>query len=58
MQHWKTAIDNEIPDPVQSEIVQLVGDGVYLRALVGATPVDPDLYRQVVARLLGTPAPD
>ncbi|MEV6770914.1 TetR/AcrR family transcriptional regulator [Nocardia sp. NPDC051030] len=49
---WKTALDNEIPDPVQAEIVRLVGDGVYLRALLGLPPIDPDLYRQVVARLL------
>lgn len=50
---WKTALDNEIQDPVQAEIVRLVGDGVYLRALLGAPPIDPDLYRQVVTRLLG-----
>ncbi|QLY31093.1 TetR/AcrR family transcriptional regulator [Nocardia huaxiensis] len=53
LETWKTALDNEIPDPVQSEIVRLVGDGVYLRALLGAPPIDPTLYRQVVARLLG-----
>ncbi|WP_067696629.1 TetR/AcrR family transcriptional regulator [Nocardia jejuensis] len=49
---WKTALDNEIPDPVQSEIVRLVGDGVYLRALLGMPPIEPDLYRRVVDRLL------
>ncbi|MBL1073274.1 TetR/AcrR family transcriptional regulator [Nocardia sp. 2] len=50
---YRTALDNEIPDPVQAEIVRLVGDGVYLRALLGMPPTDPDLYRRVVARLLG-----
>ncbi|MFF2553539.1 TetR/AcrR family transcriptional regulator [Nocardia sp. NPDC058058] len=53
MSGWKTALDNEIHDPVKAEIVRLVGDGVYLRALLGMSPVDPALYRQVVARLLG-----
>ncbi|WP_405134090.1 TetR/AcrR family transcriptional regulator [Nocardia sp. NBC_01388] len=49
---WKVALDNEIHDPVHAEIVRLVGDGVYLRALLGMRPVDPELYRQLVARLL------
>lgn len=53
MDSWKTGLDSEIQDPVQAEIVRLVGDGVYLRALLGMPPIDPDLYRQVVARLLG-----
>ncbi|WP_067532444.1 TetR/AcrR family transcriptional regulator [Nocardia crassostreae] len=51
---WKEPLDNEIPDPVRAEIVRLVGDGVYLRALLGLPPVEPELYRQVVARLLNT----
>ncbi|MEC3958008.1 TetR/AcrR family transcriptional regulator [Nocardia sp. CDC153] len=51
---WKTALDNEIDDPVQAEIVRLVGDGVYLRALLGMPPIDPELYRRVVARLLSS----
>ncbi|MEU1425735.1 TetR/AcrR family transcriptional regulator [Nocardia sp. NPDC005746] len=53
MTSWKTALDNEIDDPVRAEIVRLVGDGVYLRALMGMPPIEPDMYRQVVARLLG-----
>ncbi|AYF78996.1 TetR/AcrR family transcriptional regulator [Nocardia yunnanensis] len=52
MGSWKTALDNEIDDPVRAEIVRLVGDGVYLRALLGLPPLDPALYRRVVARLL------
>ncbi|MFI1915848.1 TetR/AcrR family transcriptional regulator [Nocardia sp. NPDC020380] len=54
---WKTALDNEIPDPVQAEIVRLVGDGVYLRALLGLPPTDPELYKQLVTRLLGPATP-
>ncbi|BAW03312.1 TetR/AcrR family transcriptional regulator [Nocardia seriolae] len=57
LQSWKTALDNEIDDPVRAEIVRLVGDGVYLRALLGAPPVEPELYRRVVARLLETDTP-
>ncbi|MFI6871012.1 TetR/AcrR family transcriptional regulator [Nocardia sp. NPDC050406] len=53
MDSWKTALDNEFQDPVQAEIVALVGDGLYLRALLGQPPGDPELYRRVVARLLG-----
>ncbi|MGW0250108.1 TetR/AcrR family transcriptional regulator [Nocardia goodfellowii] len=53
MAKWQTGLDNEIPDPIQATIVGLVGDGVYLRALLGLPPVEPELYRRVVARLLG-----
>lgn len=53
MAAWKTGLDAEIDDPVQAAIVALVGDGVYLRALLGMPQIEPDLYRQVVARLLG-----
>ncbi|WP_328289660.1 TetR/AcrR family transcriptional regulator [Nocardia aurantiaca] len=57
MGSWKTALDNEIRDPVRAEIVRLVGDGVYLRALLGMPPIEPEMYRQVVSRLLQTDAP-
>ncbi|NNH73982.1 TetR/AcrR family transcriptional regulator [Nocardia uniformis] len=53
MDAWKAGLDSEIHDPIQAEIVRLVGDGVYLRALLGMPQVDPDTYQQVVARLLG-----
>ncbi|WP_309234657.1 TetR/AcrR family transcriptional regulator [Nocardia sp. XZ_19_385] len=55
MTKWQAGLDSEIPDPIQAQIVSLVGDGVYLRALLGLPPVEPALYRQVVARLLGQP---
>lgn len=57
MDAWKTGLDTEFDDPVHAEIVRLVGDGVYLRALLGLPAIDPDRYRAVVARLLA-PAPD
>ncbi|MEU0542408.1 TetR/AcrR family transcriptional regulator [Nocardia sp. NPDC005978] len=50
---WKGVLDNEIEDPVDAEIIRLVGDGVYLRALLGMPPVDAEVYRQVVTRLTG-----
>ncbi|WP_280272431.1 TetR/AcrR family transcriptional regulator [Nocardia wallacei] len=49
---WTTGLDNEIEDPVRADIVRLVGDGVYLRALLGLPPIDPARYRAVVTRLL------
>ncbi|WP_378735602.1 TetR/AcrR family transcriptional regulator [Nocardia brasiliensis] len=52
MGSWSDGLDKEIADPVQADIVQLVGDGVYLRALLGLPQIAPARYRQVVDRLL------
>ncbi len=52
MRSWHDGLDAEIGDPVHAEIIRLVGDGVYLRALLALPPVDPERYRAVVARLL------
>ncbi|MEU8895182.1 TetR/AcrR family transcriptional regulator [Nocardia sp. NPDC048505] len=52
MAKWQRGLDTEITDPIQAQIVSLVGDGVYLRALLGLPQVPPELYRRVVARLL------
>ncbi|MFQ6325536.1 TetR/AcrR family transcriptional regulator [Nocardia sp. CWNU-33] len=49
---WSTGLDEEIDDPVRADIVRLVGDGVYLRALLGLPPIEPQRYRAVVDRLL------
>ena len=43
----------EIDDPVQAEIVRLVGDGIYLGAVLDLPAVDPELHKRVVDRLLG-----
>ncbi|HEY5852764.1 MAG TPA: TetR/AcrR family transcriptional regulator [Aldersonia sp.] len=53
LRSWDSGLRREIGDPVQAEIVRLVGDGIYLGALLGLPPTDPELHRQVVARLLG-----
>ncbi|WP_431966216.1 TetR/AcrR family transcriptional regulator [Nocardia sp. bgisy134] len=52
MTSWSDSLDAEIDDPVRADIIRLVGDGVYLRALLGIPPIDPERYRHVVARLL------
>ncbi|WP_308188312.1 TetR/AcrR family transcriptional regulator [Nocardia australiensis] len=49
---WSDGLDTEVDDPVDADIIRLVGDGVYLRALLGLPPIDPDRYRDVVDRLL------
>ncbi|AOW92826.1 TetR family transcriptional regulator [Rhodococcus sp. WMMA185] len=52
MRGWDEGLQNEIADPVQAEIVRLVGDGIYLAALLGLPLPEPELYAKVVERLL------
>ncbi|MFG1790803.1 TetR/AcrR family transcriptional regulator [Nocardia sp. NPDC049149] len=52
MSSWSDGLDKEVDDPVQADLIRLVGDGVYLRALLGLPPIDPARYRALVARLL------
>ncbi len=49
---YDRVLQDEFDDPVHAEIVRLVGDGLYLAALVGLPGPDPDLHRRVVERLL------
>ncbi|RVW00377.1 TetR/AcrR family transcriptional regulator [Rhodococcus spongiicola] len=58
MHSWDAGLAAEIDDPVQAEIVRLVGDGIYLAALLGLPQPDRDLHRKVVNRLLGTNQPE
>lgn len=53
MRSWDDGLKAEIGDPVQAEIVRLVGDGIYLAALMGLPQPEPELYGKVVERLLG-----
>lgn len=53
MAAYDDALRAEIADPVQAEIVRLVGDGVFLAGLLGLPPPDRELYSRVVDRLLG-----
>lgn len=55
MRLWDEGLRTEIDDPVQAEIIRLVGDGIYLGAVLDLPGVDPDLHRRVVDRLLGRP---
>jgi AcrR family transcriptional regulator len=52
MSAWNDGLREEIKDPVQAEIVRLVGDGIYLAALLGMPPPEPELYAKVIERLL------
>ncbi|MDJ0393114.1 TetR/AcrR family transcriptional regulator [Rhodococcus sp. G-MC3] len=54
MRLWDEGLRTEISDPVTAEIVRLVGDGIYLGALLDLPARDPTLHQQVVERLLGT----
>ncbi|MBA4022550.1 MAG: TetR/AcrR family transcriptional regulator [Gordonia sp.] len=56
MQLWDEGLRAEIDDPVNAEIIRLVGDGLYLGGLLGLPSIDPALHQQVVDRLLGVGA--
>jgi hypothetical protein len=51
MRSWDKGLQTEIADPIQAEIIRLVGDGLYLAAMLGLPQPDPELHRQVVERL-------
>lgn len=52
MAAYDDALRAEIGDPVQAEIIRLVGDGVFLASMLGLAAPDPSLYAKVVERLL------
>lgn len=56
MRSWDGGLQAEISDPVRAEIIRLVGDGLFLAALLDLPQPDPDLHRQVCERLLGQDA--
>lgn len=55
---WAKGLYRDIADPAAARLVQLVGDGMYLHALLGAggTDLDTDVIA-LVQRLLTTPPP-
>lgn len=53
MHAYDAQLLEELRDPVLAEIVRLTGDGIYLGQILGLTPPDPALHRQLVERLLG-----
>jgi AcrR family transcriptional regulator len=49
-EYWYLALSQEIADPVIARVVQLVGDGLYLHALIGSRQYEAD--DDVIARVV------
>ena len=48
---WSDALHRAVDDPVLADIIRLVGDGLYLGAVLGLEPLDPAAVEQVFRRL-------
>jgi AcrR family transcriptional regulator len=48
---WQSKIETDAIDPVESTIVRLAADGLWLTQLLGLTPLSPKLAAQVVRKL-------
>ncbi|MTD17397.1 TetR family transcriptional regulator [Nakamurella sp. YIM 132087] len=53
---WEDPMRAAVPDPVQAEIIRLVGYGLYFGALAGLPPVPDTLLTQVFDRVLDEPS--
>lgn len=51
VRHWQSVIEAEVGDPVRAEVVRLVGDGLFIEALLGSPPA-PERLDALVAHLL------
>jgi len=49
---WEQPLRDAVEDPVQAEIIRLVGNGLYLSAIAGLPQPDPDLLARVFDALL------
>jgi len=49
---WEQPLRDAVADPVQAEIIRLVGNGLYLSAIAGLPQPDPALLAAVFDRLL------
>ncbi len=49
---WGRRLRAAIEDPVMAEMVRLVGDGIFLNAMLGIPPADPAVHRAVIERLM------
>lgn len=49
---WENPMRAAVADPVQAEIIRLVGNGLYLSAVAGLPQPAPELLEQVFDRLL------
>ncbi|QYG91458.1 TetR/AcrR family transcriptional regulator [Iamia sp. SCSIO 61187] len=48
---WSDALRADVADPVLADIIRLVGDGLYLGAVLGLEPLDAPALERVFARL-------
>lgn len=48
---WSDALHAAVDDPVLADIIRLVGDGLYLGAVLGLEPLDPAAVERVFRRL-------
>jgi AcrR family transcriptional regulator len=48
---WSDALRAALDDPVHADVVRLVGDGLYLGAVLGLEPLDQSAMRRVFERL-------
>lgn len=48
---WSDALRDAVEDPVQADLIRLVGDGLYLGAVLGLEPIDRGSLRKLFARL-------
>jgi AcrR family transcriptional regulator len=48
---WSDALGDAVDDPVEADLIRLVGDGLYLGAVLGLQPLDRSSLRKLFARL-------
>lgn len=53
---WEAMIAEELGDPVQAQIVRLVGDSLFVESLLGGAPIPADRVARLVRRLRGDDA--
>ena len=49
---WEAPMRAAVHDPVQAEMIRLVGNGVYLSAIAGLPPTPPEVLAEIFDRLL------
>lgn len=50
--HWRELLHEELTDPVLAEIILRAGDGLYMAAIAGLAPPDPELTGRMIDRLV------
>lgn len=50
---WSDALHEAVDDPVAADVIRLVGDGLYLGAVLGLEPPERDAVDRVFDRLTG-----